>query len=245
MEKVCLTNIFLRSLFISSSLNARRMQNMGVAFALIPLVRRRVMKDTSLVSFLQRHLQHFSTNINMAPSILGLVARMEEETRDDDSTAVIRIKGGLAGPYAAMGDAFFWGGLRPLASVVAAGAALLSVLTAPLFFLLIYTPCSLMVRIGGFINGYGDVKRGTEFIKTLKLADRALTLKRINQIILGFTLAWWTQTIADSPVAIIDGWTMDVLIWGVFLACAFALSRSVPPAVILYGAAAFSCLISL
>ncbi|MCX7634327.1 MAG: PTS system mannose/fructose/sorbose family transporter subunit IID [Syntrophales bacterium] len=246
LKRSDITDIFLRSLLVASSVNIRRMQNMGIAFALIPLIRHRGLEGTALVSFLKRHLQYFSTNIHMASPIIGVLARLEEENLPSgDPAPVMQMRAGLAGPYAAMGDAFFWGGLRPLASVCAAGTALFGLFIAPVLFLAVYIPLSLYIRIGGFVQGYRGIKQQTVFIKMLNMPTRAGYLRRATQVMGGFLLACWASLAVDIPLMSFAGLTLVICMVGMFVLYVIALGRSMPLAVILYGTTAVSYLISM
>ncbi len=141
------------------------MQNLGFAFALLPLIRREC-DPRRLAESLRSHLQMFNTHPYLTAPVIGAVARIEEE---GDTAAAEHLKKAVMGPYAAIGDPFFWGALRPFSAVVAVILALKGILLAPLAFLLLYNPAHLWVRGKGFIEGYRQGKGSIEFIRGLNL----------------------------------------------------------------------------
>jgi PTS system mannose-specific IID component len=163
--------IFLSSLLIQCSFNYRGMQNLGFAFSLLPLARRLAGDEERLAALLTRHLQLFNTHPYLSAPIIGSVARMEEDNMEADKAgaAAVNLKNALMGPYAALGDSFFWGAMKPLAAVFGVLLALQGYLLAPLALLLIYNPGHLWVRVQGFIEGYRRGKEGIDFIRYLEL----------------------------------------------------------------------------
>ena len=87
--------------------------------------------------------------------------------------------------YAAMGDAFFWGALRPLAAVVALFLAVQGVFWAPLVLLLLYNLPHLACRCGGGLFGYLHELRSVELLQKMRLPDVAIRLKEGTIILLG------------------------------------------------------------
>ncbi|MDQ1277518.1 MAG: mannose system component [Thermodesulfobacteriota bacterium] len=112
MKASDLAGFFLRSLFIMASLNFQRMQNLGFAFAILPLSRRMGKDEKRISSFLVRHLEYFNTHPYLSGAVLGSVIALETATGHHEQTPDIsRLKKSLMGPYAAIGDSFLWGSL--------------------------------------------------------------------------------------------------------------------------------------
>ena len=137
------------------------MQNLGFAYAMIPLLRERKLSGRDEEEMLIRHLQMFNTHPYLSAPLIGSIIRMEEERQDgDDAAVIVMVKQSLMGPYAAIGDTFFWGALRPCAGIIAVGLAWLGCIFAPLAFIVFYTPAHVWVRLKGFIEGYRCGKAG-------------------------------------------------------------------------------------
>ena len=79
MKKTTLMKIFLRSFFIQTTLNFRRMQNLGFTMAIIPLIRELRLQQKDSERMLTMHLQMFNTNPYFSASVIGSVVRLEEE----------------------------------------------------------------------------------------------------------------------------------------------------------------------
>ena len=122
---------------------------------------------------------------------MGSVIRLEEENiGGTDGASVITIKQSLTGPYAAIGDTFFWGALQPFAAIVASVLAFRGYVIAPLAFLMIYTPAHIWVRLKGFLEGYRRGKQGIEFIRIFDLPRVSAKIRWVSLIILGFSALW-------------------------------------------------------
>ena len=171
LERFCALKIFLSSLFIQSSFNYRGMQNLGFAFSLLPLARRLQGDSKRLSAFLTRHLQLFNTHPYLSGPIIGSVARMEaiNAEKGNEGAEIVSFKNALMGPYAALGDSFFWGAMKPFASIFSIVFALQKSLLAPLVFIMLYNPAHLWVRVRGFVEGYRRGKNGIDFIRSLNL----------------------------------------------------------------------------
>lgn len=183
MTRSTLFGIFLRSLTIQVSFNFRRMQNLGFAFALFPMIaeQRKDRRETEV--FLSRHLQMFNTHPYLVSSVIGSVVRIEEEASTPESAE--ELKKTLMGPYAAIGDSFFWGALRPFSAVGAVIPALAGTLLAPLAFLLLYTPAHLWIRVKGFLEGYRCGRNGIDFIRALDLPKVSVKIRYLSLILIG------------------------------------------------------------
>ena len=158
------------------------MQNLGFLFSLLPLTSLWEGKSERFKLFLVRHLQSFNTHPYMSGPILGAVARVEEASAEavKNGTEAEHLKTALMGPYAALGDSFFWGALRPFAAVVSILLALKEFLLAPFAFLILYNPAHLWIRIRGFIEGYHHGKDSVDFIRLLDLPRLTARIRWIS-----------------------------------------------------------------
>jgi len=188
MTKTNLLNIFLRSLCIQGSLNFWRMQNVGYAFAMIPLVRKLAADKKGISDMMRRHLQMFNTHPYLSGPIIGSAVRIEEGMQAnaaavDAGKDADALKYALMAPYAGIGDSFFWGSLKPLSSVIAVALAMAGFLAAPLVLLIFYNPLHFWIRGKGFQEGYRKGREGIELIRRL---DLPLTGKRLRWISVAF-----------------------------------------------------------
>ncbi|HDQ04763.1 MAG TPA: hypothetical protein ENN23_09435 [Deltaproteobacteria bacterium] len=236
MKKTLLLKILLRSFFIHAALNFRRMQNMGFAFSIIPLIRAWEMGKKDAGAMLARHLQMYNSHPYFSGPLLGSVVRMEEEKKGaGDAYDVLSFKKGLMGPYAAIGDYFFWGALRPFAGIVAVVLAFKGLIIAPFAFLLIYTPAHLLVRLKGFFEGYTRGKQGIEFIRGLNLPRATAITRWLSVVILAVFTVWLSYSEYSLFVNAPDIF-MAVGAIGIVMFSYFLIKKVLSQIYIIYGA---------
>lgn len=236
MKKTTLMKIFLRSFFIQTTLNFRRMQNLGFTMAIIPLIREWRLQKKDSERMLTRHLQMFNTHPYFSAPVIGSVVRLEEEQGGKgDAIEIIALKQSLVGSYAAIGDIFFWSALRPFAAIIAVILAYMGLIIAPIAFLLIYTPAHFWVRLKGFIEGYRLGKNGFEFIRTMDLPRVSVKLRWLSLIILAGLIIWLSY----------DGYWLFINTSGIIVKSAalvsvlfslFLIKKGVSQIYIIYGA---------
>src|SRR5699024_8399914 len=103
-----------------------RQMNMAYVYALIPILKKLYTTKDKIADALKRHLEFFNTTPHIVTLILGINAAMEEENAHDehfDVTAIDSIKTSLMGPLAGLGDSFFWGTLRLIATGIGTSLA--------------------------------------------------------------------------------------------------------------------------
>ena len=239
MKKKALAEIFLRTLFVHSSWNFLGMQNLGFAYSLIPLARSREDRKWS-ADLLSRHMRPFSSHPYLTGAIIASVAKLEEHTgaRSLSPEAVHR-KEALMAPYAAVGDPFFWGGLRPFTSVAGVLLVLEGVVVAPLLFLLAYNFVHIWIRLRGFIEGYRDGNGGIAFQRKLGLPYKTRTLKWCTTFFLSLLCA----ICVDSSFLFADlSWGFAVAMGGILMGvlfCSWLVGKRIPSLIVLYGAMLF------
>lgn len=94
---------FLRSYFLLASFNYERMQNGGVAYTLIPAIKKLYQTKEDRAAALKRHLEFFNTQPFMANPIFGVTLALEEERANGaeiDDAAISGVKVGMMGPLA-------------------------------------------------------------------------------------------------------------------------------------------------
>ena len=244
MTRATVIKIFLRSLFIHTTLNFRRMQNIGFALSIIPLVRQWHKRNKDVKEILLRHLQMFNTHPYFSASIIGSIVRLEIDCADNSVVPdTVAVKQSLMGPYAAIGDNFFWGALRPFAALFAVVLAYTGLIVAPLVFLLIYTPAHIWVRCKGFIEGYRRGKQGFEFIRIIDLPRTAIKIRWCSILILAGLAHWLLQVVA-APLTNINELIMKLIALVVVVSCVMLINKGISQVYILYSTASIFLLMS-
>jgi PTS system mannose-specific IID component len=230
MKKTVLFRIFLRSLTIQASFNFYRMQSLGFAFSLLPLSRQES-DPQRLSESLTRHLEMFNTHPYFTALVIGSVVRLEE---DGDTEAADHLKKAVMGPYAAIGDPFFWGALRSFSSATAVLLALKGVLLAPLVLLILHNPIHFWVRGKGFIEGYRREKGSIDFIRVLDLPGVAGKIRLLSLILIGI-LSAVAGEIACRSWTFLPEISVKVFALIIIVLCFAGVRRGVSPVTILYG----------
>jgi PTS system mannose-specific IID component len=191
IPRIVLARVLMRSFALQASWNFERLQSLGVLYSLGPALRC-MFQGEELVKAYRRHLEYFNTHPFLASPILGAILSLEESrNRGEESfLGVQEFKGMVMAPYAAMGDAFFWGGVRPLCAGIALFFAARGSLWAPLVFLLLFNLPHLWFRLIGFLRGYFRGLRVVESIQRHQLPDLAIRLKEATVVLLGGLCAY-------------------------------------------------------
>jgi PTS system mannose-specific IID component len=208
------------------------MQGLGFAYAIAPLASDEGEPGYPEASdLLARHLQRFNTHPYLAASIIGSVGRLETANRQKETPD---LKNALMGPYAAIGDSFFWGALRPFAGIAAVCLAIMNMVLAPLLLLVLYNPAHLWVRIRGFITGWGQGQNAIDFVRRLDLPEMSRRIRRCSTILLAVA-AYLASTAGPFQELFQPGLPGQVGGLLVVLASFLAVRKGLPPLAILYG----------
>lgn len=164
ISKKDLVKVFWRSLSLQGSFNFERMQGLGYAYAMIPIIKKLYKAKEDISKALKRHLEFFNTTPQVSTFIMGLSAAMEEEASENpdfDKESINAAKASLMGPLAGIGDSFFWGTFRVIAAGIGISLAKQGNILGPILFLLIYNIPAYLIRYYGLFLGY---KAGSKYL---------------------------------------------------------------------------------
>ncbi|MBW2452342.1 MAG: PTS system mannose/fructose/sorbose family transporter subunit IID [Deltaproteobacteria bacterium] len=180
-----------RSLFLQTSWNFERLQNLGFLFLMLPGLRRIYGQDLP-ADLCLRHSTYFNTHPYFASMVAGTCLRIEEKQANGIETVIDTdsFKKMVMAPFAAMGDALFWGGIRPIAAMIGLFFATQGSLWAPVVFLLLFNLPHFLFRFSGFWLGYFYELRAIEIIQRTHLPDLAIRLKEMTVVLLGVLCAY-------------------------------------------------------
>jgi PTS system mannose-specific IID component len=232
MERSVLLRVFLRSLTVQGSFNFWRMQNLGFAYSLLPFLLREPGVRRRAAEAVERHLRMFNTHPYLAAPIIGAVVKTEEGGAADEE--VDRLKMALMGPYAAIGDSFFWGVLKIFCAAGATLVALAGSLLAPLMFFILYSPAHFWVRGMGYLEGYRRGKGGIDFIRGLDLPGAGGRIRSFSPVLIGILAAVAGDAVRRSWT-FLPGITAAVFALLAVLLFFLAVRRGISPLSILYG----------
>ena len=141
-EKIQLTkkdrlSVAWRHQFLQGSWNYERMQNGGVAYTLIPAIKKLYQTKEDRAAALKRHLEFFNTHPYVAAPIIGVTLALEEEKANGteiEDAAIQGVKIGMMGPLAGIGAPVFWFTVRPILGALGASLAQAGNIAGPLIF---------------------------------------------------------------------------------------------------------------
>ena len=180
-----------RSFLHQASWNFERMQNLGLLYQMLPGLRR-LHGGSPPAAVLQRYLGYFNTHPYLSTWVAGTVLRLEEQQQRGELSPVDAetFQKMVMAPYAAIGDALFWGALRPLAAVVGLFLAVQGITWAPLMMLALFNLPHLLCRGAGWLFGYVQALHSVETLQRMRLPDVAIWLKEGTIILLGVLCAF-------------------------------------------------------
>jgi mannose/fructose/N-acetylgalactosamine-specific phosphotransferase system component IID len=161
--------LFSRSFLLQSCWSFERMQNLGFAYCVDPWLKHCYEREEDRRQARLRHQEFFNTQPYMAPLVLGMVCALEEEVAVANETErpaklerLRTLKTAAASALAGLGDALFWGALRPFCAALALSGALLlansetssAALWAAVVYLLAYNVPVLTLRWRFLRQGY-------------------------------------------------------------------------------------------
>ncbi len=215
-----LARCFVRSLFLQASWNSRGMQNLGFLHAIEPALEHLYPAREQRKNASKRHLEPFNTQPYMAEAVLGGAIHHETAIADGRilENRVTEFKQALAGPLAALGDTFFWAGLRP-------SAAALAVLLVPflgawaiLALFLMYNIVHLGVRLHLFVSGLRLGDGILEAMAAMRLAKRAARIKQVAAGLVGLAAVALVATFTGRLGYPVFGTTLVLVIMGSLMA---------------------------
>lgn len=158
LTKKDLMATFWRSFTMEWAWNYERQSNLGYSYAMTPALKKIYQnREDKLKSSFKRHLEFFNVTPWLSTFPLGISIAMEEQNAlndDFDEDSINNIKIALMGPLSGIGDSFFWGTLRVIATGIGTSLAFQGNILGPLLFLLIFNIPAIIARYYGLFIGY-------------------------------------------------------------------------------------------
>jgi fructoselysine and glucoselysine-specific PTS system IID component len=167
ITKKDLIKVFWRSIPLEHSWNYERMANVGFCFALYPILKKLYPEKKDLSQAMKRNLTLYNITPYISSFPLGITAALEETNAMDEEfnpETVGNVKTALMGPISGIGDSFFHGTLRAIATGIGCSLAIKGNLLGPLLFFLIFNIPHYTLRYIGTFLGY---KLGSESIQKM------------------------------------------------------------------------------
>lgn len=239
-------SLFFRSITLEHSWNFERMQNVGFAWIMKPILRK-LYPDADFVAAMKRHMELYNVTPYVSTLPLGIAAAMEEANATDenfDTSSINAVKVALMGPLSGIGDSLFHGTLRAIATGVGTSLALQGNFLGPILFLLIFNIPQYLCRWWLVNMGYGMGSSALEKLESSGTMQRVMSLASImGMMVIGamtmsmsainFTTAIGigksAQTLQDMLTGIVPGLPTLIL----FGATYWLLKKKVNPLLIM------------
>lgn len=171
-----LMKVFWRSFTMEWAWNYERQMNLGYAFSLVPVLKKIYSNSKEkLAEAYKRHLAFYNVTPWLSTFPLGISIAMEEQNADDpnfDPESINNVKVALMGPLSGLGDSFFWGTLRVIATGVGTSLAIQGNILGPILFFLIFNVPALLTRYYGLFVGYNIGSSFIEKVQKTGLMDK-------------------------------------------------------------------------
>ena len=207
-DKKLVNKLFWSSFLLEACYNYERQQGLGFCVGMIPAIKEFYKTEEEQAEALVRHMAIYNTTPHVSGMISGVAAAMEKEASQNpefDKSAINSVKVGLMGPMAGVGDSFFWGTFRIIASGIAIAMAQQGSPLAPIVFLVLFNIPHILVRYYGTLYGY---KFGTKLMSNLndnaiiKTISKAATI--IGLMVIGGMAASMVSMSTAASITICD-----------------------------------------
>jgi mannose/fructose/N-acetylgalactosamine-specific phosphotransferase system component IID len=205
-----LLQTFVRSFFVQTLWNFERMQNVGFAFSVDPLLRRLSNTKATYRTMLRRQLMFFNTHPYFATIVMGVVYHKEKSRANaeaEDPTLTV-LKNSMGGAFGAIGDHVIWGTWRPFAILIALAVGVLVATPTGqwslcakwwlLGFLGMFNVVQLWLRWRGLQKAVQDGPGVVRWVESLRLQTWAAEVRRMGLLLLVVLvliyLGRWTMT---------------------------------------------------
>ena len=256
LNRFDLLNAFTRSFFLQVVWNFERYLSYGVAFVLLPVLKKIYPSSEERAQALSRHLEYFNTHPYMASFVLGAVIKMEEEKQQlprskqkQKEEEISALKVGMMGPIAAMGDNLFWATIRPYCGLIAVTLVLSHSFQVkgqywviPLLFILVYNVAHIGIRVMGFAQGYRQSDQVVLALRKYGFQEAILGLRLASIILLAVLIVFVNLSELEKEVGLfVLKLTFFTAIVGLFT---FALHRKISPSQLFYAVVLFALMLA-
>ena len=160
------------------------MQNIGFVYAMLPGLKKVRPADAEKAA--EKYLRFFNTHPYMAPAVGGVFLNIEER---GDETIIEKLRPGISGSLAALGDTFFWATLKPIVALLLLLALMGDNVWAMVLVLLLYNGIHIWTMTWGFARGYRHGPAGAlELAATLSI-DRTKRIAPAIPLLAGMVIA--------------------------------------------------------
>ena len=152
-----LSAIYFKSFGLEGPFIYSRLQAIGWCRSMLPAIEKLYDTDEERCAAVNRHLEFFNSNPEFSTFSMGISASMEEQNAVEqgfDTASINNVKAGLMGPLAGIGDSFWWGIVKTVASGIGCQFAMQGNVLGPILFLLVFNIPHWAIRYILTFKGY-------------------------------------------------------------------------------------------
>jgi PTS system mannose-specific IID component len=156
--------------FAQSCYNYERLQGLGVASYMAPLLNKLYTKKEDVAAGLTRQMAFFNSEPSFGCLIHGVNIAMEEQKANGAPIAgeeINSLKTGLMGPMAGLGDSIIQGIITPILLAIGIGLAQKGSFAGPVLYMILETAAIVGISFAGWMQGYSRGRAGiTELLRS-------------------------------------------------------------------------------
>lgn len=192
--------------FAQSCYNYERLQALGFAHSMIPILKRLYTTKEDIAAGLKRHLMFFNTEANFGSVIPGFMAALEEQKANGaefSDEAMNSLKAGLMGPIAGVGDTVTQGLVKTILLAICVDLAAQGSVLGPILFFVAFTAYTFGLGYVMYMQGY---RLGRDAL------TKALSGDRVNRWTEGLTVLGLTVlgALAATRIPVATGITFSM-----------------------------------
>lgn len=221
--------------FSHSCYNYERLQGLGFAHSMVPVIRALYETKEDIAAALKRHLVFFNTEPQGGAPIHGMVIAMEEQRasgQDISDDAINGLKAGLMGPLSGLGDSITQGLITPILLSLGIGLAMQGNLTGPILYFVLESAAIIGLSYILWMQGYrwgsvaverllagGLMHRLTEAASVMGLmvvaglAARLVNLSLVANVVVGQQTVHLQADVLDKILKGLLPLTLTLIIW--------------------------------
>lgn len=143
--------------FAQTCYNYERLQALGFAHSMIPILKRLYTRKEDIAAGLKRHMLFFNTETNFGSIIPGIMAALEEQRANGSELsdeAINSLKTGLMGPLAGVGDTVTQGLVKTILLAICVDLAAQGSVLGPILFFVAFTAFTFGTGYLMYMQGY-------------------------------------------------------------------------------------------